>query len=131
MGPYPEFVAQLRERAGRVVLAIATAKDAASVARLLDAYGIADLFPPEMVLDKETGVSKRAHLTALRDRIGRPFADITFVDDKVNHLEDVAPLGVRCALAAWGYNGPREAARARELGYAVCEIAEARHILLG
>ena len=38
------------------------------------------------------------------------------MDDKVNHLEAVAPLGVRCALAAWGYNGAREQDRAREAG---------------
>jgi hypothetical protein len=39
-------------------------------------------------------------------------AEMTFVDDKVNHLDSVAPLGVRCALATWGYNGAREQERA-------------------
>ena len=33
---------------------------------------------------------------------------MTFVDDKVNHLDSVAPLGVRCGLATWGYNSARE-----------------------
>ena len=47
---------------------------------------------------------------------------MTFVDDKANHLEDVATLGVRCCLAAWGYNGPREHALARSRGHLVCSL---------
>ena len=49
----------------------------------------------------------------------------------MNHLEDVAPLGVRCALAAWGYNSERERARARALGFAVCDLAGAEAALFG
>jgi hypothetical protein len=49
----------------------------------------------------------------------------------VNHLESVAPLGVRCALAAWGYNGPREHARAHELGFLVCGLADVEARLFG
>ncbi|MCA9511879.1 MAG: HAD family hydrolase [Myxococcales bacterium] len=131
LGPYPELVALLRRRAGARTLAIATAKDRPAVERLLAAYGIADLFPPALVLDKEAGRSKRAHLAALRERTGAAFSDVTFVDDKVNHLEDVAPLGVRCALAAWGYNSERERARARALGFAVCDLAGAEAALFG
>ena len=40
------------------------------------------------------------------------FDEITFVDDKLNHLETVAPLGVRPILAGWGFNTP-EGARSR------------------
>jgi hypothetical protein len=47
---------------------------------------------------------------------------MTFVDDKVNHLDAVAPLGVRCALASWGFNGPREHELARKRGYAVLSL---------
>ena len=56
MGPYPGAAELLRRNAGDVVLAIATAKDRRSVGMLLEAYGIADLFPDGRVLDKETGV---------------------------------------------------------------------------
>ena len=58
-----------------------------------------------------------------------PFERIVFVDDKVNHLEDVASLGVRCTLAAWGYNGPREHELARHRGFDVCSLAEAERVL--
>ncbi len=76
------------------------------------------------MLDKETGVQKDAHLAHLRPLLECRYEDMTFVDDKVNHLEVVAPLGVRCALAAWGYNGEREQRRARERGLLVCTLAD-------
>ena len=56
---------------------------------------------------------------------------MTFVDDKVSHLEVVASLGVRCALAGWGYNGERESARARELGCLVLTLEDAEARLYG
>lgn len=131
MRPYPEVVALLRRRAGDVAYAIATSKDRRSVRALLADYGIADLFREELVFDKETGVSKRAHLVLLRERLGVAAAEITFVDDKVNHLDAVAELGVRCVLAAWGYNGPREHALARQRGYPVCSLSDAEATLFG
>lgn len=122
MRPYQEILPVLERRAGEVILAIATAKDRASVERLLVRYGIADLFPPERVLDKEAGRSKRAHLEALAGRTGVAFSEITFVDDKLNHLASVASLGVRCALAGWGYNGEREVRQARSQGHQVLRL---------
>jgi phosphoglycolate phosphatase-like HAD superfamily hydrolase len=124
MGPYRELLDVLRRRAGEAILAIATAKDRGSVHALLRSYGVDDLFAGDRVLDKETGVSKAAHLTHLRQRFGVDWSEITFVDDKVNHLDSAAPLGVRCALAAWGYNGPRELALARERRYLVCRLED-------
>jgi phosphoglycolate phosphatase-like HAD superfamily hydrolase len=122
---YPALLALLRRRQRDAALAIATAKDRRSVDLLLADYGIADLFPPEQILDKEEGVSKRAHLTRLRERLDVAFEDITFVDDKLNHLESVASLGVRGALAAWGYNGERERTAARRAGFLVCSLDDA------
>jgi phosphoglycolate phosphatase-like HAD superfamily hydrolase len=122
MAPYAGFVAILRRAPASLVLAIATAKDRRSVRILLRDYGLDDLFPESRVLDKETGRSKVAHLRTLRERLGIPFEAITFVDDKLNHLDAVAPLGVRCVLAAWGYNGERERRGARERGHEVCTL---------
>lgn len=123
--PYPALLALLHRRHRDVALAIATAKDRRSVDLLLADYGVADLFPPQQIVDKEEGVSKRAHLTRLRERLGVAFEDITFVDDKLNHLESVASLGVRGALAAWGYNGERERTAARRAGFLVCSLDDA------
>ncbi len=122
MRPYPEVLAVLRRHRSGVTLAVATAKDRRSVGDLLRHYGIDDLFEPDLILDKETGASKRSHLGRLKERTGAPFSQITFLDDKVSHLDDVTRLGVRCGLAAWGYNGAREIAHARERGHLVLTL---------
>ena len=115
--PYPGILELLRRRAGEVALAVATAKDRHSVRALLARYGAGDLFPDERVHDKETGVSKRAHVAAIARQVGCRPDEVTFIDDKVNHLEDVAGLGARCMLAGWGYNGEREHRLARAAGF--------------
>ncbi len=51
------------------------------------------------------------------------YRETTFIDDKVSHLDRVGKLGVRCALAAWGYNGSREHSLARESGHLVCSLS--------
>jgi phosphoglycolate phosphatase-like HAD superfamily hydrolase len=127
--PYPEFLQLLRRRAADARLALATAKDGDSARLLLDHLGVGDLFAPDLVLDKEAGRSKTAHLTAIRDRTGAELGAVTFVDDKVNHLERVAPLGVRPVLAAWGFNSGRERRRAHELGFAVANTDDAEAVL--
>ena len=112
-------------------MALVTARDGLSVRLLLEDYGISELFPDARVLDKDAGVEKTAHLRLLRSRLRCAFADITFIDDKVNHLEKVAPLGVRCALAGWGFNGEAERRAARERGFAVLELATVDGQLFG
>ena len=57
MAPYAPLLDVLRRRASDARLAIATAKDRASVTALLARYGVADLFAANSVLDKDTGVS--------------------------------------------------------------------------
>ena len=129
MGPYPPFLEILHRRAGDALLAIATSKDAETVDALMRDYGIEALFPPERVLDKETGVHKDAHLRQLHETVGVAYEEMVFVDDKVNHLDRAAGLGVRCALAAWGYNGEREVELARQRGYRVCTLENAEEQL--
>jgi phosphoglycolate phosphatase-like HAD superfamily hydrolase len=131
LGPYAPFLNVLRRRAGSCPYAIATAKDRRSVGLLLDAYGVRDLFPDEHVLDKEVGVSKVSHHQRLTAQFGLAPEEITFVDDKVNHLDAVAELGVRCVLAAWGYNGPREHELAHRRGYLVATLEGVESELFG
>ena len=86
-------------------------------------------FPDDRIFDKEVGVRKRAHLERIREKFGCAFEQLRFVDDKLNHLEDVASLGVECVLASWGYNGPREEAGARAAGFEVATLADAEALL--
>jgi len=129
--PYPAFLEILRRRSADARIALATAKDRRSAELLLAHLGVGDLFAPELILDKETGKEKTAHLTALRDQLDVPFDEITFVDDKLNHLETVAPLGVRPILAGWGFNTPREHALADEKGIAVANLDDVERVLYG
>lgn len=129
MPAYPQFVELMRRRGREAELAIATSKDRRSVRQLLRHYGIDDLIAEDRVLDKEAGKSKRAHLVRLHETLGIDYPELTFVDDKVNHLEGVASLGVRCVLAAWGYNGPREHRRALECGFSVCGLEDVEAVL--
>ena len=129
--PYTHFADLLRRRAGARRYAIATAKDRRSVTTLLRDYDLDALFEPELELDKETGVSKRSHHEMLARLTGVDYSEMTFLDDKVNHLDGVADLGVRCALSGWGYNGPREHALARARGYPVCTPDDAERQLFG
>ena len=131
MGPYSRFLEILHRRSGDAILAIATAKDAETVDALMRDYGIDALFAADRVLDKDTGVHKDAHLRRLHETLGVAYDEMTFVDDKVNHLDKVAGLGVRCALAAWGYNGAREIELASERGYRVCTLENAERQLFG
>lgn len=127
---YPGLAPFLRRAAGHVALAVVTARDAASVDVLLEHLGIADLIPRRLRLDKETGIHKTEHLTALAERLGVGFEEITFIDDRVNQLERVAPLGVRPVLAGWGHNTPREHARAAALGFTVARLDSLDQVLL-
>lgn len=129
--PYPGVCGLLRRHAAHTVLAIATAKDRRSVGLLLEAWGARDLFDEGRILDKETGEHKTCHLEHLHRELGVPWAEMAFVDDKVKHLDAVAALGVRCALAAWGYNGPREVAHARAAGHLVLTLDDAEAQLFG
>lgn len=128
---YPAFIDVLERNQQHTTLAIATAKDGESVRLLLRQFGIDPLFRDDLILDKETGVAKTAHLQTLADHVGCEPAQITFVDDKLNHLEATAPLGVRGILAAWGHNTPREHDAAREAGFPVATLETTEALLFG
>jgi phosphoglycolate phosphatase-like HAD superfamily hydrolase len=119
LSPYPEVLEILHRRASQVTLAIATAKDRRSVRTLLRDYGIESLFREDLVLDKETGVTKRSHLEHLQQSLAVPFDAIT------------SGLGVRCGLAAWGYNGKREWEGALRAGHLVLHLHDLETQLFG
>ncbi len=105
-------------------LGVATSKDRETVVALLRSWGLFELFGERLVLDKRAGASKRAHLSALRQRFGCRFEEMTFIDDKVSHLLECAGLGVRLLMSGWGYNGPRQRAQAAEHGIKTLELKE-------
>jgi phosphoglycolate phosphatase-like HAD superfamily hydrolase len=127
--PFPGLADTLRRHKERTLPAVATAKDNRSVRLLLDELGFDNVFDAELILDKETGVEKTHHLRVLHERTGAEFEDITFVDDKVNHLVRVAELGVRPVLAGWGFNTKREHQLAHQIGFEVADLDTADEVL--
>ncbi len=128
---YPAFIEVLERHTHDTTLAIATAKDGDSVRLLLKHFGISRLFRDDLILDKEIGIQKTDHLRILAGRIGCKPNQMTFVDDKLNHLVATAPLGVRGVLAAWGHNTGREHQAAREAGFVVATLETAESVLWG
>lgn len=126
---YPKFINVLERRRQSTIYPILTAKDGLSVKQLVKFFGINHLFRDELILDKETGIDKTLHIEELSRRLACEPSEITFVDDKLNHLFKTAPLGVRGVLAAWGHNTPREHIEAREAGFAVATLDTAELVL--
>jgi phosphoglycolate phosphatase-like HAD superfamily hydrolase len=127
--PYQHLIEVLRSHAGDRTLAIVTARDATSVKLLVEAWAVTDLFSSALVFDKSYGVRKTGHLEALMEKLSAAPSGVVFVDDKLNHLLQVAPLGVVPVLAAWGYNTPRERLLAERAGIAVAKLERAEELL--
>ena len=127
--PYPGLAETLRGHVKDCRMAVLTAKDGESVDLLLAELDMRDLFHDDLIFDKETGIHKTRHLQALSNRLKVDFSDITFVDDKVNHLQRAAELGVRPVLAGWGFNTAREHSLASSLGYEIADLSTAEAVL--
>ena len=117
--PFPGVTAQvarLRESARGV--AIATTKDTASARTLLKMAGL-DGIP---VFGREVSLDKRDHMRAIARTFDVPLDHVAFVDDLLENLLPLAPLGVSLGLAGWGYNTPEERKRATDAGVPVLTL---------
>jgi phosphoglycolate phosphatase-like HAD superfamily hydrolase len=122
--PFPGVVEAIKKLSERFTLAIATSKDVVSIHIQLKLYGLNEYFHNQLILDKEISPHKRDHLIHLHSQSGSPFEQIRFIDDKVLHLIDVADLGVRCFLATWGFNTPREHRIAESNGFKLLKLED-------
>lgn len=95
-------------------LVICTTKDEASTRELLATAGLE--FP---ILAKEFSLDKRDHMRHLCSTRGMTPGQVVFVDDLLPNLDPVSEVGVRVALAGWGYNTPAGRVDAAERGIPV------------
>lgn len=107
-----ETVELLRERGLKI--AVCTTKDTSSAEALL---ATVDLILP--IWGKECSLDKRITLRRLIESFEAEPSEVLFVDDLLDNLLHVRPLGVNMALAAWGYNNEASRRQARELGIKV------------
>ncbi len=113
----------------KAVLAISTSKDLKSVNLLLDKYGLSSFFQKKNILDKDYAESKKDQLLALHAENDIPLKNIHFVDDKALHIIAVKDLNINKYLAAWGFNGKREAQIALKNGAVVLNIEDLATII--
>lgn len=107
-----ETVELLRERG--LNIAVCTTKDTSSAEALL---ATVDLKLP--IWGKEYSLDKRITLRKLIEHFRAEPSEALFVDDLLDNLLHVRPLGVNMALAAWGYNNEASRREARALGIRV------------
>ena len=116
--PYPLLLQQmepLRQLFDQIV--VCTTKDTKSAQALLASAGL-DL----PIYGKELALHKGDQIQALCQQHGVTPAQIFFIDDLVENLDQVRPSGAACGLAAWGYNTAAERERAVAEGYPVLEV---------
>lgn len=117
-GPYPEVIRLLERWESRFEgTALATTKDQASAHALLMSSG-----RDWPVFGKEFSLDKNAQILGIAQRYGADPSEVLFVDDLLENLQQVAPLGTRTAMAAWGYNTPESQDEARSLGFPVVDV---------
>lgn len=116
--PYNLFLQQLNQMGNLFhQTVICTTKDSQSARLLLASAGLE--FP---IYGRELALHKGDQIQALcREHKVEP-AQIVFLDDLVENLDQVRPTGARCALAAWGYNTPAERDEAAARGYRVLDV---------
>lgn len=118
---YPGMAAGLDAcRAAWESVFVVTAKPSGPAGRILEANDI--ILPAGHILGSDTVAKangKNAHLAAVQRTTGAAYERIHFVDDQLSHLAAARPLGVRCYLASWGYNGAEQIAAAEAAGIVV------------
>ena len=81
---------------------VATMKDRASVMQLLNHYGLEIL--EQNLFDGSIGKNKLVHLQMIIEKCKAPPSEITFIDDSMVHLSEVAETGIKLCFASWGYS---------------------------
>jgi len=110
LAEWPELSGAFRE------VVVCTTKNEAAIRALLEEAGLQ--LP---VLAKEFSTDKRDQMAFLAATRNVEPGQILFVDDLLRNLEPVGEMGVRVALAGWGYNTAAEQRRALELGIQVLQ----------
>ena len=124
-GPYPTMLALLERWEGRFDgTALATTKDQASAHALLMSSG-----RDWPVFGKEFSLDKNAQILGIAQKYGAEPEQVLFVDDLLENLQQVAPLGARTAMAAWGYNTAESREEARLLGFPVVDVEGLERLL--
>ncbi|MET0235071.1 MAG: HAD family hydrolase [Kibdelosporangium sp.] len=113
---YPGIDDLLRHHKGNVV--IVTAKDEESVRAILDRHGLG-----HTVLEVHGECAdKAAAVRASAARHGIAVDEVTFVDDNLDNVRQVAVTGARVLWARWGYHTPEHRAEAERAAVTAVDL---------
>ncbi|GAA2249678.1 haloacid dehalogenase [Streptomyces ruber] len=119
---YPGMAGLLRRCGGRVV--VVTAKDEGSVRAILARHGV------EHTVREVFGECrhKAGAVLDVSARWGVPVERITFIDDNLANVREVARTGARARWALWGYATPEHRAEADRHAVPALHLSEVRHL---
>lgn len=112
--PYEKIVEDTKKLGEKFKLTISTGNSIASIREWLKRKELN--IPDKDTVDKNFAKDKIKQLTKIKEDNNVNFEDIYFIDDQVDHLIKVKPLGVKCFLATWGYNNKEQQEQAKKAG---------------
>ena len=62
--------------------------------------------PKNKIFGRNFSTDKFHQLNEIIRKTGSFPENVSFIDDNVNHLKRVSPIGIHCYLATWGYCVP-------------------------
>lgn len=114
--PYPGVREALEAVGERVPLAVATSKPESTAIRILEHFGLADLFTVVAGASDDESRSRKAEVVEraleLLRGAGVDVSAPTMVGDRRHDVEGAAEHGIPTVVAAWGYGAPEERAGA-------------------
>ncbi len=105
---------------GSVTVAVATARDSASVCAVLEHHGLCGAVAEVAGECRD----KAGFIRSLCERHGIEPGDVAFADDSIDNVLAVAATGARAYWAMWGHRVPEDLATAREARITRIEPAE-------
>lgn len=117
--PYPGILAEIDLLQKTYLhVAIATTKDEASAKFLLAKHHLS-----LDIVAKETSSDKINQMHYLSEKYQMPPDKIIFIDDLLDQVLHVRSIGVKTAMASWGYNTKEQRDKAKKAGIPLLEIA--------
>ncbi|MCK5768644.1 MAG: HAD family hydrolase [Candidatus Atribacteria bacterium] len=123
--PYPEIIKGVKKLLeDGIKIVIATSNRRKSIMKSFTSEYFGFFIKAKDILDKRFGEDKSEQMKHIVESYKVQFKDIYFVDDQVNHLITVKPLGVNVFLAGWSYASKKQKVEASKLNIPIIEKEE-------
>ena len=110
--PYPKIIDAIKKLKNKYIFTVATNNRKLTVQKFLSNYKL----EAKTITDSTLSIDKLKHIEYIKDLYKVNFNQIYFVDDQVRHFPKLIKKGVKCYLAAWGYNNEKQPQEAKKQG---------------